>query len=117
MFTMFTVTCGHARSGFGGVGQVGEERWERPVHQALRIGFVARAALPRRGEAVGIEPGEQPHQQFLARHAAFADQLVERRARPADGADGSAIAHTFKRANPMAILVRYCSIHGSPPSQ
>jgi hypothetical protein len=42
----------------------------------LRIGRAALAQLPRGGEAARVEPGEQPHQQPVARQALLRDQFA-----------------------------------------
>src|SRR5207302_10876455 len=56
------------------VGDGFEQRGESRGGFGLRIGIAA--LLPRQREALGIEPGEQPSQQLVARHAPLGDQLA-----------------------------------------
>ena len=57
-----------------GVGKRVEQRREALPRLGLGIGGAVLAQLPRGGEAAGIEPGQQPHQQPVARHALLRDQ-------------------------------------------
>src|SRR5690606_37832727 len=53
-----------------------ELRREALARGRLGIGGAVVAQLPRGGEAARVEPGEQPHQQLVARQALFGDQLA-----------------------------------------
>ena len=70
MFALAMGASGHD------VGKPVELRREGLPRLGLGIGGAVLALLPRRGEAAGIAAGEQPHQQFVARHPFLRDQLA-----------------------------------------
>jgi hypothetical protein len=76
MFTNVHSDEGFASLIFGDIGEAVEQGREGGLSVALRIGGGILVAFPGEGKALGIEAAQQPHQQPLARHALFADQLA-----------------------------------------